>query len=227
MSKRNKNRWSRPSEEKVSPAQLAANRANAELSTGPITQEGRAKSSLNAVKTALTGRTVLLPTDDAAEYERHMQSYEGQFAPVGQLETDLVRSLAETAWRLLRIPSLENAIYAKGHIEFAEQFEDEDPAVRPHLILLETHMKYERQIRNLQLQEARLVRRREKELAELRQLQKERKEQEAEQAQPAPTKAQMNKAVPPNGFDFSTAALAMLQTSLQAPGTNSQRSEAA
>ena len=36
----------------LSPAQLAANRANAQFSSGPASAEGKAKSSLNAVKTA-------------------------------------------------------------------------------------------------------------------------------------------------------------------------------
>jgi hypothetical protein len=49
--------------------QIAANQKNAQLSTGPTSTEGRAKSSLNAVKTGLTGRTVLLPGGDAAAYE--------------------------------------------------------------------------------------------------------------------------------------------------------------
>src|SRR6185437_6194490 len=42
----------------ISEAQLAANRANSQLSTGPTSEAGKAKSSLNAVKTGLTGRTV-------------------------------------------------------------------------------------------------------------------------------------------------------------------------
>ena len=47
-------------------AQIAANQKNSQLSTGPTSEAGKAKSSLNAVKSGLTGRTVLLPTDDAA-----------------------------------------------------------------------------------------------------------------------------------------------------------------
>ena len=46
----------------ISDRRLAANIANAQLSTGPRTSAGKSKSSLNAVKTGLTGRTVLLPT---------------------------------------------------------------------------------------------------------------------------------------------------------------------
>jgi hypothetical protein len=166
----------------LSIAQLAANRANAQLSTGPTSQAGRATSSLNAVKTGLTGRTVLLPTDDAPEYERHLRAYTDEFSPVGQRESDLVQSIADTMWRLKRIPSLEAALFAQGHVEFAEAFNPHEPALRAGMIEVQTFIKYEKQLRNLQLQESRLVRRRERETAELRQLQqeRERKAQERE-----------------------------------------------
>jgi hypothetical protein len=147
-------------------------------STGPRTAEGKAKSSLNAIKTALTGRTVLLPSDDAALYEQHLQQYAGQFQPVGPLECELVQSLADVAWRLLRIPELEMAIYASGHERFAERFADREPALRNNLIQMETFLTYERQLRNLHIQEGRLRRIREKDTAELRRVQQERRQQE-------------------------------------------------
>ncbi|MDQ2776281.1 MAG: hypothetical protein M3Y57_15390, partial [Acidobacteriota bacterium] len=49
----------------------AANRRNCQLSTGPTSETGKANSSLNALKTGLTGRTVLLPAEDAAAYAAH------------------------------------------------------------------------------------------------------------------------------------------------------------
>jgi hypothetical protein len=104
------------------PAQIAANQANALLSTGPRTEGGKAKSSLNAVKTGLTGRTVLLPSEDAALYQQHVARFVQQYEPVGDEEQTLVQSLADTQWRLLRIPSLEAGIYALGRLEFAELF---------------------------------------------------------------------------------------------------------
>ena len=52
----------------ISELQLTANHANAQLSRGPVTPEGKAKSSKNALKHALTGATVLLPSDDAEQY---------------------------------------------------------------------------------------------------------------------------------------------------------------
>ena len=70
-------------------------------------------------------------------------------------------------------------------------FNEQDLAARPHLIDAHTFITYEKQIRNLQLQEARLVRRREKEIAELRRLQTERIQKEQQE-------------IPANGFVFST-----------------------
>ena len=103
-----------PSNSTVSEAKLAANLANAQLSTGPRTTEGKAMSSMNAVKTGLTGRTVLLPSDDADAYRQHLAAYENEFKPVGLRECELVQSLADIQWRLQRIPGLEMAIYARG-----------------------------------------------------------------------------------------------------------------
>ena len=66
------------------------------------------------------------------------------------------RSIADTDWRLRRIAVLEMALFAKGRIEFAELFEEHELAARPHLIDAHTFIRYEKQIRNRHLQEARL-----------------------------------------------------------------------
>src|SRR3954470_20990556 len=86
--------------------QLAANRANAQLSSGPTSSEGKAKVSHNALKTGLTGRPILLPTDDIAAYQAHVERMFKQFSPLEDEEKRLTQSLADTLWRLERIPSL-------------------------------------------------------------------------------------------------------------------------
>jgi hypothetical protein len=164
------------------PAHIAANQANAQLSTGPTSATGKAKSSLNAVKTGLTGRTVLLPSEDADLYEQHVARFMQQYEPVGDEEQTLVQSLADTQWRLLRIPSLEAGIYALGRLEFAELFANEDESVRTHLINAKTLLVYQRQLNNLNLQENRLRRQREKDSAALLELQDNRKQQATGQA---------------------------------------------
>jgi hypothetical protein len=156
-------------------AQIAANQRNALLSTGPSSEAGKTKSSLNAVKTGLTGRTVLLPDDDAALYEAHVSQFMLRYEPAADDERNLVQSLADTEWRLLRIPSLEMGIYAVGRLEFAELFANEDAAVRKHLIEAKVFLAYQRQLNNLSIQENRLRRQREKDTTALHELQNNRK----------------------------------------------------
>jgi hypothetical protein len=54
-----------------------------------------------AVKTGLTGRTVLLPSDDAEAYRQHLAAYENEYKPVGLREREVVQSLARIShhWR--------------------------------------------------------------------------------------------------------------------------------
>ena len=152
------------------PAQIGANQANAKLSTGPKTEVGKAKSSHNAVKTALTGQTVLLPTDDVEAYQKHVARFEAEFKPVTDREKELTQNIADTQWRLNRIFSLEQGIYAIGRTEFANLYENEDPSVRSAMIDVKTFATYQRQLNNLSLQQDRLRRHFDKDTAELKEL---------------------------------------------------------
>ena len=49
-------------------AQFAANQANAQHSTGPLTDQGKAASARNRLNHGFRSSTVLLPGDDRAEY---------------------------------------------------------------------------------------------------------------------------------------------------------------
>ena len=153
----------------ASPNQLAANRANSQLSTGPTSSEGKAKVSHNALKTGLTGRTVLLPSDDVTAYQAHVDRIFKQFSPDGDEEKRLTHSLADTLWRLERIPSLEAGIYAVGRRELAAEFADEeDETVRKAMIEAQVFLTYRRDLNNLSIQEARLRRQYEKDETELK-----------------------------------------------------------
>jgi hypothetical protein len=159
-------------------ARIAANRQNSLKSTGAKTAQGRAVSSLNALKTGLTGVTVLLPSEDAGPYQSHILSYEKQFKPVGPEECALTQSIADIRWRLNRIPALELALITIGHNELAARDENFNRPDLTPLLEMQIRRAFEKDFRNLHLQEARLARRREKEMAELRTLQAERKVEE-------------------------------------------------
>lgn len=155
----------------TSPHQLTANRTNAQRSTGPTSPEGKAKISHNALKTGLTGRTVLLPSDDAAAYRAHTERVFLQYSPDTDEEKRLAQSIADTLWRLERIPALESGIYAIGRRELASQFAGEqDETVRMAMIEAQVFLTYRRDLNNLSIQEARLRRHHEKDQAELKRL---------------------------------------------------------
>jgi len=158
----------------ASAAQAAASRINGALSHGPTSESGKATSSLNALKTGLTGRTVLLPAEDAALYEAHLAQFREQYQPVGDQELALVQSLADTYWRIARIPSLEMGIYALGRLEFVDLFPDYEEGSRKILIDAKVFLAYQRQLVNLGIQEGRLRRQAEKDLAALQALQQPR-----------------------------------------------------
>ncbi len=187
---------------------LAANRANAQLSTGPITPEGKAKSSLNAVKTGLTGRTVLLPSEDVATYEEHVRRFEGEFQPADDRERMLVQNLADTQWRLDRIPGLETGIYALGRMRYAHLFAGEqNPQLREALLDAHILMTDAKHLKNLHLHESRLRRQYRQDAAELQERQsRRRKEQEEKEAQ---ARSQEKGAAPKvlaattSGFEFT------------------------
>ncbi len=91
----------------LSDARLEANRANAQHSTGPVTPEGRARSSSNAVKHGLTARKVHLNPEDRESYEALQDSLLAELRPHGALELQVARNIVDAYWRLSRVRSIE------------------------------------------------------------------------------------------------------------------------
>jgi len=91
-------------------AQAIANLSNARRSTGPVTDQGKAASSRNSLKHGLTAKSVLLPTEDPAEYQTFTQGMTTDLAPGITIESSLAQELINLQWRLQRVPGLEAAI---------------------------------------------------------------------------------------------------------------------
>src|SRR5580693_509108 len=143
-----------------------ANRANSLHSTGPRTEQGKQRSSLNALRHGLTARTAVLPTEDPEAYQRHIQQFLDEHKPATPTETQLVHEIANTAWRLNRIPSLEAELLSQ----------DPSPqSLIPQLASLGLHgsrlsrqfQKALEQLRDIQEERRRLERRQLTEAAEL------------------------------------------------------------
>ena len=94
----------------ASPAQLNANRLNAQRSTGPRSEEGKATSRFNALKHGIEARSLVIPGEDPAELEALALDYHNQFQPTGPLESFLVNSLVRADWSRRRYTRIEGGI---------------------------------------------------------------------------------------------------------------------
>ncbi len=85
-----------------SAARLAANRANALLSTGPKSVAGKERSRRNSLKHGLTGAGIALPDEDAAEVERRFGAMAAELGAQTELGAALVQRAAMLTVRLER-----------------------------------------------------------------------------------------------------------------------------
>ncbi len=86
----------------VSDGKVAANRANAQSSTGPKTEAGKRRSSLNAFRHGLTGQIHIATPEGMDAFRKHCETWREALAPVGVLEIEAVQDIAEDGWRLKR-----------------------------------------------------------------------------------------------------------------------------
>ena len=93
-------------------ARINANRKNAKKSTGPRTEEGKARASKNALKHGLLARDTVLPGEDPADFDRQLSALETDIRPANSLEFELVRQIADAQWRMRRLTRLETGFLA-------------------------------------------------------------------------------------------------------------------
>ncbi len=92
------------------PEQIQANRANAQLSTGPKTESGKAASSQNSWQHGLTfGVFRVLATEDQSLYELLLQELLKEYHPSTATESILVERMAQHHWLRNR------ALYFQSH----------------------------------------------------------------------------------------------------------------
>jgi len=103
-------------------AQIEANRRNAQKSTGPKTERGKARAKLNAVTHGMTARTIMpvLPHEDPKELEDKTQQAITAMKPRNPLELDLVCRAVRLAGELDRAERVAMAHLAHG-VRMAER----------------------------------------------------------------------------------------------------------
>jgi hypothetical protein len=185
------------------------NRANAQNSTGPRTEAGKQRSSLNALRHGLTGQTVVLPSDDLIAYKRHCQEFLDLYQPNNKLETHLTQTIADLSWRLNRIAAIETNMLAVGITEQSNSLDTENDQARTAFAMAKAFSEQSQALANLSMYEHRLSNRFDKTVKQLREIQDERRQQVIWNMAKAAEQFQMHKAkgVPYNaiedGFVFS------------------------
>jgi hypothetical protein len=91
--------------------QTEANRRNARLSTGPVTEEGKKKSRRNAFRHGLTAETVIVALEDADDYAAFEMAVTADFDAQSAVERELVLRLASLLWRLRRVTAIETGLF--------------------------------------------------------------------------------------------------------------------
>ena len=170
--------------------QIEANRANAQLSTGPRTEEGKQRSSQNSLKHGVTAKADVLPTEDRDPFLRFSAALLADLKPQGELETQIARNLASVQWRLRRLRILTDEILVA------------DLGLTKRVDALN----------KLSLYEQRLTRTFDADLKQLRDLQQRRAN--------AVSTNEIQKAKPANGFVFSIPAAAAPEPPLFAQNLN-------
>jgi hypothetical protein len=90
---------------------IEANRRNAQLSTGPVTEEGKLKSRRNALRHGLTAETVIDALEDAEDYAAFELAVTADYDARSAVERELVLRLASSLWRLRRVTAIEAGLF--------------------------------------------------------------------------------------------------------------------
>jgi hypothetical protein len=102
--------------------QIHANRCNARLSTGPVTEKRKRKSRRNAVRRGLTAETVIDVLEDAEDYAAFELSVTADYDVRSAVERELVLRWASLLWRLRRATAIESGLF-KIHALHLLQFQ--------------------------------------------------------------------------------------------------------
>ncbi len=117
-----------------SSAQLESNRKNAQMSTGPRSDEGKARSRENAYKHGLTGEGVVLPHEDAEAFDNLVETLEAEMRPKNTLARECLTHLALLMLKLTRGALHETKCIAHNQRKAEAEFDAARLSESDHLI---------------------------------------------------------------------------------------------
>jgi hypothetical protein len=159
------------------PAEYAANRLKSINNSGR-TPQGRARSSMNALRHGLTARVVVLPSEDMDAYHTFSKEIVDSLDAQTPVERQFAQTVADNQWRINRIRSIEDGMLGMGHFEPAGDFDCPTPEIHSAMTAARAFRDDSKSFVNLSIYEQRLHRSMKESLRQLRELQTERRERE-------------------------------------------------
>jgi hypothetical protein len=91
--------------------QSGADRAHPNGSTGPRSAEGKARSSMNALKSGIYSKSLTIPGEDPAQLTTLTEEYFQRYHPALPEQRDLVDILVRSTWTLRRLAAAEAQVW--------------------------------------------------------------------------------------------------------------------
>jgi hypothetical protein len=140
------------------------------------TPEGKARSSMNALRHGLTARVVVLPSEDMDAYRAFSKEIVDSLDAQTPVERQFAQTVADNQWRINRIRSIEDGMLGMGHFEAAGNIDFGHPQIHAAFTAARAFRDDSKSFVNLSIYEQRLHRSMKESLRQLRELQTERRE---------------------------------------------------
>jgi hypothetical protein len=187
--------------------QIEANRRNAEHSTGPRTAEGKAASSMNALKSGIDAGSSIIPGEDAAVLAALTERLYQDCQPQTVIESILVDNIVRASWRLRRFDRIDAELLIHA-IEDTNYPSPNGPVGKAFDNTSTTQSRLQRRINDT----SRLQR---EAIQDLQRLQAARPQPPT--PQPAPQPTDIESSTSPNGFVPPTLIMQWPQVPWQGP----------
>jgi hypothetical protein len=118
---------------KSSARRVASSRANGAQSKGPVTPDGKSRSSQNARLHGFCAEIMVLSTEDRPQYDQLYQAHILRFQPVDDIELHLVEKMVNAMWRerrawYIETEALESKLVSQS--KWIDNWNEKSPAAQ-------------------------------------------------------------------------------------------------
>ena len=93
---------------------INSSRANGARSRGPVTPQGKERSSANALRHGLLAKCIVLENESSERFDDLVTQHIERFAPADALELGMIEEMAVAQWRLHRARAMEDCLMEKA-----------------------------------------------------------------------------------------------------------------